>query len=191
MSLTSNSIQALSIPADVSKRFELYFPRQIVIAGEADEAETVIEINNRFSSALRFHDMSSSVVGSTATLVLTLPTGKGKSEIRKQHPSLLTRGAGLYDGVTDAMFVGNSRRKIRPESAVWIGRAIASPQIEHVFYLGGGADQIDGLIDDPKVDEISDPFDCIRATYKDGTGHEIPLSEALAQFGTTIGEVIK
>lgn len=189
----------LNIPSNIHERFEIRFPRKLVIAGEAPQAVEQNRISNLFRTTLRFTDMSHHVVGGSDLQVLTLENGKGQRRIRKKHPTRLASGEGLqqYSGVsshispTEAMFVGPRliAGRLSPESALWIGRALASPHINELYYFGMDPN-IDGLCDDSKFIPISDPFDCIRATRRDGTGDTWGLTAALNMYGISIEEIV-
>ena len=190
---------ALAIPEVMHELYEIRYPRNLVIAGETSQAVEQNHISNLFSTTLRFAEMSHSVVGGSGILVLTLEYGRGKSRIRKEHPARLASGEGLkaYTGAsafathTEAMFVGPRlfTSRLSPEAALWIGRALASPHINELYYLGMDP-KMDGLRDDPKFIPVSDPFDCIRATRRDGTGDTWGLTAALAIQGITIEEIV-
>ena len=189
----------LSIPPAIYERYEIRYPRNLVIAGETTQAAEQNHISDLFSTTLRFVEMSHSVVGGSGIQVLTLEYGRGKSRIRKEHPTRLASGEGLkeYTGAsacatpTEAMFVGPRlfTGRLSPESALWIGRALASPHINELYYFGMDP-KIEGLRDDPKFVPISDPFDCIRATRRDGTGDTWGLTAALAMHDISIEEVV-
>lgn len=179
MTETFNSWDSLEVPGPLRETHRLRPPKELVVYGEASEADEIVRIAQTLVTLTRFMD-NRVWAGDNGLLVLTLPYGKNKTQIRHDHLGKLTHGTGLEEGhTTDALFVGprRNRVKLELESAVWLGRALATNSIDNVYYLNEGIEQIDGLEDEAKVTRIDHFLDVIKVeSISDGTS--IPYSMA-------------
>lgn len=179
--------EQLAVPEAFEGLYRLEGPQTMSIVGEANEANRIESTLQVLSESTMYNARANFHAAGTGMLVLTLPYGGGKGRIKREHPGNIARGAGIQEGqATETMFVGPRLRKISSESAVWLGRALAAPHIERVYYyqphdhdLNNGllnelSDETDGL----RV--IRNPFAVFRLVPISGEGKEIPYLTARA-----------
>ncbi len=132
------------VPTFLRETHELRTPSRIFVTGDIGSASDVYNVHQELRELFTFSD-TSSVAMTNEMLVMTLPYGRGKSRIRRDHPRQLVEGRGLGGDTTDAMFVGSRVRRVSREGLIWIGRALGSEQIQNIFYLDLGRVGLGGL----------------------------------------------
>ncbi len=182
----------VDLPQRLVGAYDIHRPRHLMVVGETAEADMIESTKDLINDiGMWGYDMSAQTTG-TDMLVLTLPYGKGKDDIRRDHPNNLTNGIGLQKGQgNETLFIGPRQRAISTESAIWIGRALCTPHLERVYFL----DQSRGRKVSTKIaglgavlTVIDNPIDVIRLVNKhDST--EIGYSR-VGEIESTLAEAI-
>lgn len=179
--------ETLEMPEYLKGSFSIHRPKSMVVTGESKMHKRVDFILELLSERVFYNSESYFHEGEFNLKFLAMPHGLSGSRrsVIKEHPSNLAKGAGLQKGqATEAMFVGNSRNKLKPESYIWLGRALASEHIEKTYYLDL-SDSVDKVLDTDKttleesgLEIINNPLDVFRIVNTQN-GEEIPYTRAL------------
>ena len=174
---------SLEMPETFNSTHHIEGPKKMVIVGEATEARTVTEVNKFLGDlALWREDIWFHAAG-TELFALALPyvNPRAATRITDEQPKRLAQGYGLQvSQATEALFVSPNIGKIRPESILWLGRAIGARHVERVYFLDPSGEceainHIDGLAEELEV--IQNPVDVFRLVSNDGVS-EIRYSDA-------------
>jgi hypothetical protein len=177
--------EQICVPEALVGEYTLRSPQAMVLAGEIQEAPAIMDVYRQLSELTFYKTDSHFHTAGTEMLVRTLPYAVGVKRINAEHPLKLVTGYGLEEGQsTEAMFVGPRHRKISPESAIWLGRALASDHIERTYYYdrfgnGAGIRHIEGLTNSKSgLRIVTDPTDVFGLIPVYG-GSEIRYTDGL------------